>query len=192
MKIVEVIVTPIAIPDVPLANTKGVHPSVFLRAVIQMKTDTGLTGLGEAYGTARTLTGLQTVAPVLQGLDPYNLRELRRRVETALPQGGGVNAPTALADHKVVDVVYSAYEIALLDIRGKEVGRPLYDLLGGAVRKTIPFGGYLFYKFCRGSTTVLSTHREKCPNASVAERNISTQAKITSMLQKNLEPPKKF
>ncbi|MFK8081584.1 MAG: enolase C-terminal domain-like protein [Granulosicoccus sp.] len=147
MKITDVLVTPIAIPDVPLANTKGVHPSVFLRAVIQVKTDNGLTGLGEAYGAARTLKGLQRVATELAGLDPYNLRELRRRIEAALPEGGGVNAPTALADHKVVDVVYSAYEIALLDIRGKDVNRPLYDLLGGAVRKTIAFGGYLFYKF---------------------------------------------
>lgn len=153
MRITEVIVTPIAIPDVPLANTKGVHPSVFLRAVIEVKTDTGLVGLGEAYGAKRTLTGLQTVAPKLEGLDPYDLRELRRRVEEALPNSGGVNAPTALADHKVIDVVYSAFEIALLDIRGKEVNRPLYDLLGGAVRKTIPFGGYLFYKFAKQDLT---------------------------------------
>lgn len=153
MRITEVTVTPIAIPDVPIANTKGVHPSVFLRAVIQVRTDTGLVGLGEGYGAKRTLDGLQAVAPMLEGLDPYDLRDLRRRIETALPGGGGVNAPTALADHKVVDVVYSAYEIALLDIRGKEVGRPLYDLLGGAVRKTIPFGGYLFYKFAKRDLT---------------------------------------
>jgi glucarate dehydratase len=149
MRITEVTVTPIAVPDVPLANTKGVHPSVFLRAVIEIKTDDGLVGLGETYGAKRTLDGLNAVAPVLDGLDPYDLRDLRRRVEKALPGNGGVNAPTALADHKVVDVVYSAYEIACLDIRGKAVGRPLYDLLGGAVRKNIPFGGYLFFKFAK-------------------------------------------
>jgi glucarate dehydratase len=153
MKIVEVTVTPIAIPDVPLANTKGVHPSVFLRSVIEMKTDTGLIGLGETYGAKRTLAGLQAVAPLLAGLDPYDLRELRRRIKTALPDAGGVNAPTALADHKVVDVVYSAFEIACLDIRGKETGRPLFDILGGAVRKDIPFGGYLFYKFAKQDLT---------------------------------------
>lgn len=147
MRITEVQVTPIAIPDVPLVNTKGVHQKVFLRAVIQVKTDTGLVGLGEAYGAKRTLAGLQTVAPLLEGLDPYNLRDLRARIDKALANAGGVNAPTALADHKVVDVVYSAFEIACLDLRGKEVGRPLSDLLGGAVRTEISFGGYLFFKF---------------------------------------------
>ena len=153
MRVGQVRITPIAVPDVPLANTKGVHQSVFLRAVIEMETDVGLIGLGEAYGAKRTLTGLQRAAPALEGLDPYNLRDLRARVEAALPDGGGVNAPTALADHQLVDVVYSAFEIACLDLRGKEVHRPLHDLLGGAVRKTIPFGGYLFYKFAKRDLT---------------------------------------
>ncbi|MGV8988730.1 MAG: enolase C-terminal domain-like protein [Cypionkella sp.] len=153
MRIREIIVTPIAVPDVPLANTKGVHQSVFLRAIIEVKTDTGLVGLGETYGAKRTLAGLQTAAPLLEGLDPYDLHDLRRRIVTALPDSGGINAPTALADHKAVDVVYSAFEIACLDLQGKHVGRPLYDLLGGAVRKTIPFGGYLFFKFAKQDLT---------------------------------------
>lgn len=153
VRISEVKITPIAVPDVPLANTKGVHPAVFLRAVIEVKTECGLLGLSETYGAKRTLSGLQKTADKLVGLDPYDLRELRRRIDTALPDAGGVNAPTALADHQVVDVVYGAYEIACLDIRGKEVGRPLYDLLGGAVRKSIPFGGYLFFKFAKQDLT---------------------------------------
>ncbi|MEM8656561.1 MAG: enolase C-terminal domain-like protein [Pseudomonadota bacterium] len=149
MKITNITITPIAVPDQPLVNTKGVHQQVFLRAILEVETDTGLVGLGEAYGAKRTLGGLQTVAPGLEGLDPYNLRALRHRVEAALPDAGGVNAPTALADHKLVDVVYSAFEIACLDLQGKHVGRPLSDLLGGAVRHEIPFGGYLFFKFAK-------------------------------------------
>ena len=154
MRITEVRVTPIAVPDVPLVNTKGVHQKVFLRAVIELVTDAGLVGLGEAYGAKRTLNGLNAVAPKLDGLDPYNLRDLRARVEAALPDAGGVNAPTALADHKVVDVVYSAFEIACLDLIGKRTDRPVYDLLGGAVRKDIPFGGYLFFKFANLATAI--------------------------------------
>ena len=58
MRITEVRVTPIAVPDVPLVNTKGVHQKVFLRSVIELVTDNGLVGLGEAYGARRTLAGL--------------------------------------------------------------------------------------------------------------------------------------
>lgn len=126
---------------------------MFLRSIIEVHTDNGLVGLAETYGAKRTLDGLNRTAALLEGLDPYDLRDLRRRVESVLADAGGVNAPTALADHKVVDVVYSAYELACLDIRGKEVGRPLHDLLGGAVRKRIPFGGYLFFKFAKQDLT---------------------------------------
>ncbi|SNS85558.1 enolase C-terminal domain-like protein [Antarctobacter heliothermus] len=153
MRITEITITPIAVPDVPLANTKGVHQSVFLRSVIEMRTETGLVGLSESYGAKRTLDGLRKAALALEGLDPYDLHDLRRRIETALPDAGGINAPTALADHQLVDVVYSAFELACLDLRGKEVGRPLYDLLGGAVRKQIGFGGYLFFKFAKQDLT---------------------------------------
>ncbi|MEL6677210.1 MAG: enolase C-terminal domain-like protein [Pseudomonadota bacterium] len=149
MRISEIRITPVAIPDVPLLNTKGVHGEVFLRSIIELETTDGRIGLGETYGAKRTLAGLRRAAPGLEGLDPWNLRDLRARVEAALPSAGGVNAPTALADHQVVDVAYSAFEIACLDLCGQAAGRPLHDLLGGAVRREVPFGGYLFYKFAK-------------------------------------------
>ncbi len=149
MKITEVVITPIAVPDLPLVNTKGVQQPVFLRSVIEFKTDIGLVGLGESYGAERTLVGLRKVAPTLIGLDPFDLHGLRQRVETALPEGGGINAPTMLTDHKLTDVVYSAFEIPCLDLIGKKTGRRVCDLLGGAVRNEIRFGGYLFYKFAK-------------------------------------------
>jgi len=153
MKITDVVVTPIAIPDLPLVNTKGVHQTVFLRSVIEIKTDVGLIGLGEAYGAQRTLDGLQKVASTLIGLNPFDLNALRRRVESALPDAGGINSATMLTDHKLTDVVYSAFEIPCLDLIGKSTDRPVYDLLGGAVRQEISFGGYLFYKFAKKDLT---------------------------------------
>lgn len=33
-----------------------------------------------------------------------------------------------------------------LDLIGKAIGRPVYDLLGGEVRDCVPFSAYLFYK----------------------------------------------
>ena len=116
MVIQEVKLTPVAIPDVPLVNTKGVHQAVFLRTIIEIKTDEGLVGIGESYGGARALNGMQKAAPALVGLDPFHLNELRQRVETALPDAGGINAPTMLTQHQVVDAVYSAFELPLLDL----------------------------------------------------------------------------
>ncbi len=149
MIIQKVTLTPVAIPDVPLVNTKGVHQAVFLRTIIELETDEGLIGIGESYGGARALNGMRQAADALIGLDPFHLNDLRRRVETALPNAGGINAPTMLTQHQVVDAVYSAFEIPLLDIQGKILNRRLCDLLGGAVRDRVGFGGYLFFKFAK-------------------------------------------
>jgi glucarate dehydratase len=43
--------------------------------------------------------------------------------------------------------VFSPIEVACLDIVGQAIGRPVYDLLGGKARDTVPFSAYLFYKY---------------------------------------------
>ncbi|HEX3312565.1 MAG TPA: glucarate dehydratase, partial [Streptosporangiaceae bacterium] len=43
--------------------------------------------------------------------------------------------------------MFSPFEVACLDIQGQAAGRPVADLLGGAVRDEVPFSGYLFYKW---------------------------------------------
>lgn len=149
MKISEIRITPVAVPDMPLLNTKGVHGSHFLRSIIEVECDDGTTGLGETYGAIRTLDGLRVAAPALIGLDPWNLNELRQRVEAALPNAGGINHKTMLTQHQVVDVVQSAYEISCIDIQGKASGRSFSDMIGGAVRDKVSFGAYLFFKFAK-------------------------------------------
>ncbi|MEP0940758.1 MAG: enolase C-terminal domain-like protein [Rhizobiaceae bacterium] len=149
MKIADIRITPVAVPDMPLLNTKGVHGAYFLRSIIEVVCDDGTIGLGETYGAVKTLEGLQKVAPGLTGLNPFHLNELRARVEGALPNAGGINHKTMLTQHKVVDVVYSAFEIACLDAQGKKMGLPVCDLLGGAVRDEVNFGAYLFFKFAK-------------------------------------------
>ncbi len=46
--------------------------------------------------------------------------------------------------------LYSAIEIACLDLIGKALGRPVCDLLGGRARDDVPFSAYLFYKHAGG------------------------------------------
>ena len=46
-----------------------------------------------------------------------------------------------------VDTVYSPFEVACIDLQGRETGRPVSEVLGGRVRDRVPFSGYLFYKW---------------------------------------------
>jgi len=147
MRIAEIHLTPVAIPDKPLLNCKGVHQPYALRTIIEVVCDNGTVGLGESYGSIKALEGLRRAAPALIGLDPFHLHAMKTRVIAALPGGGGINAKSAVADHKLTDVVASAFEVPCLDIQGKLLGRPIADLLGGAVRSSVPFSAYLFFKF---------------------------------------------
>jgi glucarate dehydratase len=119
-------VTPVAMPDPPLRNSVGVHQPVALRVVVQLLTDDGLTGLGEAHGGSARVTALEAAREVVEGRDPYQLLALQRAIPD--PQ------------------TFSPIEVACLDLIGQATGRPVCDLLGGRVRDVVPFSGYLFYK----------------------------------------------
>src|SRR5204863_3994000 len=62
-------------------------------------------------------------APLLEGVDPLETEALTAKFSSAI----AVNFFTK-----------AAVEMALWDIRGKAEGKPVYELLGGAVRETIP------------------------------------------------------
>ena len=52
-----------------------------------------------------------------------------------------------ITSSSTVDRVFSPFEVACLDVQGQAAGRPVSDLLGGAVRDAVPFSAYLFYKW---------------------------------------------
>jgi glucarate dehydratase len=143
-------ITPVAFADVPLLNSVGVHEPYALRAIIQIDTDAGLTGLGETYADAAHLRRLEAAATTLTGHDVFGLNRMRQAVadtiagETGEDRHGLTGAITAAG---TVDRVFSPFEVACLDLQGKILGRPVCDLLGGAVRDRVPFSAYLFYKW---------------------------------------------
>jgi len=146
----EVVVTPVAFPDPPLLNSAGVHQPWALRAVIQVRTADGVIGLGETYGDAPHLSLLELASASLDGLDVFDVAGLRRRIANAIgtvdaPDRHGLTGGSSAA--KTLSKVMSPFEVALLDIQGKAVGRPVHDLLGGKVRDRVPFSAYLFYKW---------------------------------------------
>ena len=126
MRISEMKLTPVAVPDPPLRNSWGIHESVFLRVIIQLRTDDGLVGLGEAPGGGAVVQALESVRTHVVGMDPWQLEPLRVILRSAR--------------------LFSALEEACLDPIGKATGRPVSDLLGGTVRRRVPYAAYLFYK----------------------------------------------
>ena len=149
-RISRVVVTPVAFADPPLLNVVGVHQPWALRAIVELHTDSGLLGLGETYADETHLARLEAVAGVLPGHDPYDLHGLRRLVTEVLGRetgGAGASFGGMLDVSSAVDTVFSPFEVACLDLVGREAGRPVSDLLGGAVRDRVPFSGYLFYKW---------------------------------------------
>ncbi|MCP2168354.1 glucarate dehydratase family protein [Goodfellowiella coeruleoviolacea] len=150
MKITDIVLTPVAFRDPPLLNATGVHEPWALRTIVEVHTDEGLTGLGETYGDLGHLERLRAVAPALSGVDVYALNRVHAEVAATL--GGATGADKhgltgQITPEGTVNRVFSAFEVALLDIQGKAVGRPVADLLGGAVRDAVPYSAYLFYKW---------------------------------------------
>ena len=127
MRIVDVHVIPIAIGDPPLRNSWGVHEPVALRSIVRLETDDGCVGWGETYGGEEILGKLQGAAKVVIGQDPAQFNRTRVLV----------NNPG----------VFAAYETAMLDLLGKETGRPVCDVLGGKVRDAVDYSAYLIYKY---------------------------------------------
>jgi glucarate dehydratase len=146
MKIARITITPVAFADPPLLNAVGVHEPYALRAIIEVTTDAGLTGLGETYADEHHLNALRAAAHAIEGADVYRTEEIYRRVQ-AIAAPETTIASGLIGDSAATDRVFSPFEVACLDIQGKAAGRPVADLLGGAVRDEVPFSAYLFYKW---------------------------------------------
>ena len=158
IRITEAVITPIAVKDPPLLNASGVHQPYALRAVIELRTDQGITGLTEAYGDDASLAVLHAAAAVLPGLSVFDLNGLTNRVSAALDSGlarGAVtsSSPTELigvaSQSKTVAQAVGAFEVACYDVQGKALGLRVCDLLGGAVREEVPYSAYLFYRWAQ-------------------------------------------
>src|SRR4051795_10007796 len=86
MKITELVLHPIAIADPPLRSSYGLHAPFALRTVVELKTDSGLTGIAETYGGDGPLAGLEAVRHRVVGMDPWQLAGLWRDLSAEAEQ----------------------------------------------------------------------------------------------------------
>ncbi len=98
---------------------------------VRVMTDSGLYGVGEATLEMRELAveaACKELERYLVGRDPHRIEEFWSEMYRDAYWRGGPVLMSAL----------SAVDMALWDIKGKDLGVPVYQLLGGKVRDDIP------------------------------------------------------
>ena len=143
----EVNVTPIATVDPPLLNAAGLHAPYALRIVVEIVTADNITGISEIPGNVGTLEALASAVKLIAGMDPFQLNSIRQKLMDAFGKETAAERGNTPWDQRKLVHIYSALEVACLDIMGKVTGRPVVDLLGGKMRDRVPFAAYLFYKY---------------------------------------------
>src|SRR5688500_11925059 len=147
MKIADMHITPIALGDPPLLNAAGLHAPYCLRTVVELTTDDGMTGLAEVPGSVAVDKALAAVHDVVVGADPLNWHRLRAQVAEHCSPELSVARGDKPWDGRTRVQVFSALDVACLDLQGKAFGVPVATLLGGIVRERVSYSAYLFYKY---------------------------------------------
>jgi L-rhamnonate dehydratase len=98
--------------------------------VVEVETDTGIIGIGNCALAPRVAKQIidQYLAPIAIGEDPFDVEYIWQKMYRSTLAWGRKGIGMA---------AISAIDIALWDIMGKEVGKPVFKLLGGRTKEKI-------------------------------------------------------
>lgn len=97
--------------------------------LVEIVTDDGIIGWGEAYGPQRMLHGvIAALKPLLVGADPLRIEFLWQEIYSKYRDHG---------QKGLLIQALSAVDIALWDIKGKFLDQPIHRLMGGPLRSDI-------------------------------------------------------
>ncbi len=120
-------------PERGVVFAAGNYPE-FSAVLVQVDTDEGITGYGEAIaragGEATKAAVESLLGPAIIGRDPATIEGLYRLMIGQLRRFGH--------DGGIVVEAISGIDTALWDIAGKRAGKPIRDLLFGAGRESVP------------------------------------------------------
>ncbi len=137
MKIVSYEVTPVSVAYTRREVSSVVERDGVTAGIVRLETDAGLVGWGETCSGAdmeSVLAAARAMSPFVIGRDPFSGERMRRELwRYGLWQ---FREPTA-------NFAWAGIDMALWDLCGKIAGRPLYDLLGGALRDEVEYFWYL-------------------------------------------------
>jgi L-alanine-DL-glutamate epimerase-like enolase superfamily enzyme len=168
----------------PLKWTGGTRESAS-GLIVEIVTDEGLVGVGEAPGP--TLPTIKTIidqefAQFLVEEDPLRTEWLVHRLEEYSRNWSGVAA-----------YAIAGIEMALLDLKGKALGIPVAELLGGFCREAVPVIGYLFIdepeaNAAKAASYVAAGHRElKLKVGRELDQDVETLAAIRDRIGYNVK-----
>jgi glucarate dehydratase len=146
-KIAHFNITPIAIVDPPLLNAAGLHAPYALRTIVELITDDNIIGISEIPGTLAIDAALAESRHLIIGQNPFQTNKISDILTAHFGLENKSERGLAPWDQRKLVHIFSAIEVACLDIVGKIVGKPVVDLLGGKRRESVPFSAYLFYKY---------------------------------------------
>ncbi|HEX5153521.1 MAG TPA: enolase C-terminal domain-like protein [Parafilimonas sp.] len=143
MKITDIKATTVAVPlEAPIRHANGAHWGRFIRTIVEVETDEGITGLGEMGGGGESAeNAFKGLKQYLLGHDPFQLEAMYWKI---------CNPTASLYNNRTQ--LHAALEFACMDIIGKKTGMRACDLLGGALREKIPFASYLFFRYVNEQT----------------------------------------
>lgn len=102
--------------------------------LVRIEADNGLVGWGEAQApvSGRAVAAIieDLAAPLLLGRDPFDMGYLWYRLYSAMRERGHITG-------FYVDAL-AGIDLALYDLAGQDLGKPIYKLLGGQFRPTVP------------------------------------------------------
>jgi len=97
---------------------------------VKVFTDEGIYGVGEASGWPRVVeTAIKDLSTILIGENPFEIEKIWQKMLLAMMGHGmtGIVGGGAM----------TGIEMALWDIKGKAMGVPVYELLGGKIREQV-------------------------------------------------------
>jgi glucarate dehydratase len=144
LRIARVRATPVNIAlKAPYEWSAGCFPG-FSKTIVEVETESGLTGVGEAASSWSAEIIERALAPRLIGGDPRDLAACERR---ALPP---FEVMRNVEDESLLRA-WGGMEMALWDLNGKLQGRSVAELLGGLVRSAISYTEYFAPRLASGS-----------------------------------------
>lgn len=140
MKITSIKTTPLLVPYTkPYHWAQGVIEGAGV-ILVEVHTDAGIVGYGESVSTPAAdaiVAYLKHAADICIGRSPFENARLMADAYHALFQAFGTCSSPRFAGR-----VLAGLEMALWDVAGKAAGRPVHELMGGAVRDEIAYFGF--------------------------------------------------